>query len=294
MSSEGADLKRLAELLGGRGLEGPGDDAALLRSPGDLLLTMDPLVEGVHFETGTEVRRIAHKLLHRNLSDLAAMGARPRAILGSFVFSRAWDQQQRYALYEALARECRDLQVQWIGGDLASTKDTTVLTLCALGAPAGEAPIPRSGLRPGMHLHVTGPLGGSLASGRHLDFEARVELGVRLAQRHPPAAMMDISDGLALDLSRMLAASGGLGARLVESRIPLHDSLEAALHEGEDYELLFALEDRQEEALSRDPAIPEVAKIVIGKVLAEPGIVLDRGEGRIVELPDAGYEHEFS
>lgn len=294
MSREGVDLQRLAELLGGHGLEGPGDDAALLRSRGDLLLTMDPLVEGVHFEKGIAVRRIAHKLLHRNLSDLAAMGARPRAILASFVFSRSWGQKQRHELYDVLARECQRLQVQWIGGDLASTPGPTVLTLCALGNPAGKAPIPRTGLRPGMHLHVSGPLGGSVSSGRHLDFEARVDLGVHLAQRHPPAAMMDLSDGLVLDLGRMLAASGGLGARLVEAQIPCHEDLEAALHEGEDYELLFALEKSQEEGLREDPAIPEVAMVVIGEVVAEPGIRLDRGEGRLLELPETGYEHEFS
>ena len=277
-------------------MEGPGDDAALLRAAGDLLLTMDPLVEGVHFEVGTAVSRVAHKLLHRNLSDLAAMGARPRAILASFVFGPGWTVGQREELYVGLAHECEKMGVSWIGGDLASTPGPTVLTLCALGSPIAD-PVPRSGLRPGMNLHVSGPLGGSLASGRHLDFEARVELGLRLARDHRPPAMMDLSDGLGLDLSRMLRESGGLGARLYEDRIPLNadvDSLEGALGDGEDYELLFALTEDQEADLARDPGIPEVAKVVIGRVEAEPGLRLEREDGGSIPIEETGFEHELS
>ncbi len=297
MSREGRDLEVLARLLGGRGLEGPGDDAALLRGPGDLLLTMDPLVEGVHYEPGTAVARIAHKLLHRNLSDLAAMEARPKAILASFVFGSGWTDGERDELYEELARECERVGTRWIGGDLASTKGTTVLTLCALGSPAARAPILRSGLAPGMNLHVSGPLGGSLASGRHLDFEAKLALGARLAEHHGPAAMMDLSDGLALDLGRMLRASGGLGARLTEARIPLnHDvkTVDAALHDGEDYELLFALNPSQEVQLSEDPEVPEAAKIIIGEVVAEPGILLLGDQGERIVVSETGFEHELS
>jgi len=297
VSREGRDLELLEGLLGGKGLEGPGDDAALLRDAGDLLLTMDPLVEGVHFEVGTSVARVAHKLLHRNLSDLAAMGARPRAILASFVFGPTWVASQREELYARLAQECESMGVAWIGGDLSSSPGPAVLTLCALGSPSSTVPIPRSGLRPGMNLHVSGPLGGSLPSGRHLDFEARVELGVRLAEVHRPAAMMDISDGLALDLGRMLRASGGLGATLYEGRIPLHkdvDSVQSALGDGEDYELLFALEDSQEQQFCEDAAIPAVAKVIIGRVEGDPGLRLQRDEGGSVSIKETGFEHELS
>jgi len=292
MSLELDDHAFLSELLGNGGLRGPGDDAALLADR--LLVTIDPLVEGVHYEARTSATRIAKKLVHRNFSDLAAMGARPEAVVASFVFGPGWGTRRRRAFYRAVDAAVRRFDAAWIGGDIA-TGPTTVLTLTALGRAVAR-PIRRNGLRVGHRLFVTGPIGASFETGHHLDFEPRVELGARLAERHRPSAMIDVSDGLALDLARMLEASGGLGARLRASAIRLRkgrgrESLRAALAAGEDYELLFGLPPARVAGLESDRRLPDTAREVIGVVEAEPGIRLEWPDGRVEDIEARGWVH---
>ncbi|MEZ5989184.1 MAG: thiamine-phosphate kinase [Planctomycetota bacterium] len=296
MDPEHVDIAALRALLGGDGLAGPGDDAAVVELGGDWALTTDPVVEGVHFEAGTAPARVANKLLQRNLSDLAAMGAEPAFVLCSFCFGPGWDRDRRQALYEALERGCAEAGVRWVGGDLAGGAATTCLTITALGRVGRGGAVRRSGLVAGDRLCVTGPLGGSLRSGRHLDFRARVAEGRWLAERFRPHAMIDVSDGLALDLARMLEASGGLGATLDAAAIPVHpdagpDPLAAALGDGEDFELLFGVAPADLEALAADPLLGPAGRRPIGTVDAEPGLRLRHPDGRVVPLDPGGFEH---
>lgn len=294
MALETDDVRYLRELCGGDGLRGPGDDAALVEvKRGQVLVTIDPVIEGVHYESGTSATRIGRKLVNRSFSDLAAMGAWPVAVVASLSFGNGWPRAARRRMYRAMRDAIERYEASWVGGDVGAAGAASVFTLCALGEPLGKRPVPRSGMRPGDALFVTGPLGGSFASGRHLDFEPRLEVARRLVADHAPVAMIDVSDGLTLDLSRMLEASGGHGATLCESALPRHRgaTLEQALHEGEDHELLFSVRPSHRERVERDPELPRSCRASIGRVEAEPGLRLEGRDGRTRDMPVRGFDH---
>lgn len=300
---EEQDLAYLRELIGAHELRGPGDDAACLPLSGDYLCCTDPVVEGKHFAPGTEVERVAHKLVHRNFSDLAAMAAWPEFALFSFCFGPKWGREHRRAFYRSIKTELDRVGAAWVGGDLAAICGPSVFTMTVFGKTKGWAPLLRSGLAVGDLLFVTGPLGGSLYQGRHLDFDARLQWALRLASAHAPTAMIDLSDGLALDLSRMLAASGALGASLHEVHVPLHEDAlaasdgsidkarEAAFFDGEDYELLFGMREEGLKALAQDKELPAFCKQSIGVVCARPGIRVIAPDATVRDLRGLGYQH---
>ena len=291
---EDEDHAYLRDLLGGDGLRGPGDDAALVELGGRVLATIDPVVEGQHFLAGTSPARIGRKLVNRSFSDLAAMGARPKTVLVSFCFGSGWLRRQRRALYRATLAAVERFDARWGGGDLASTPGASVFSCCALGL--ARRVVGRAALRRGDLLCVTGPLGGSLRSGHHLDFVPRVAFGERLANAHRVRAMIDVSDGLALDLARMLTASGGVGAELDADAVPRRRgvSLEAALGDGEDYELLFAVPPRRLTALRADRGLPAIARRPIGRVTKEAGVWLCRPGAERQRVEPAGWQHDLA
>ncbi|HHI79234.1 MAG TPA: thiamine-monophosphate kinase [Planctomycetes bacterium] len=314
MKGEERDLAYLAKLLGGRGLLGPGDDAAVLgaaRGRGVRVATMDPVVEGRHFLPSDSPRDLGQKLVGRNFSDLAAMAALPEEVLVSFVFGPGWTYRRRCALYRAVDRQVRRFGGRWVGGDVAGIQGPSVFSLTALGRCPGR-PIPRDGLRPGDVLHVTGPLGGAPSTRRHLRVEPRLDLAQKLSQRFPLHAMIDLSDGLALDLPRMLRASSArlgqpcLGAELFEGALPLHPSarrsplargamgaLAAALGDGEDFELCLGLSARASKRLEGDGSFSRILRRPIGRVCPEPGLFLLREDGTRIRLREEGYLHEL-
>lgn len=295
MSRERDDVAFLRTLLGGDGLHGPGDDAALFEARGSLLVTMDPVIEGRHFDPGTSPARVGRKLVNRNLSDLAAMGAWPTIVTVSFCFGESWPPRRRRSLYRAVHQAVTAVGARWVGGDVAATSGPAVFTACAIGRPCASRPIGRSGLEPGDRLFVTGALGRSRASGWHLDFVPRLVWARRLARAHKPSGMIDVSDGLALDLARMLAASGGVGARLDVAAIPLRRgaTLAMALAEGEDHELLFALGRRHLAALGADRRLPSWRARPIGRVEEQPGLRLVWPDGRVDAVAAEGFQHEL-
>ncbi len=295
MSLELADHAFLRDLLGGDGLSGPGDDAAAFRARGAVLATIDPVIEGRHVAPGTSARKIGRKLVHRSFSDLAAMGAWPDAVLVSCCFGRGWPTRRRRDLYRGILAAVLPTGAGWIGGDIATCDGPSVWTLCALGHACASRPVRRSGLCAGDRLFVTGALGGSLASGWHLDFEPRLEWGKRIAREHRPSAMLDVSDGLSLDLARLLAASGRLGAVLDAEAIPIRrgSDLRGALGDGEDYELLFGLRRSRCARLAVDPSLPPIARRPIGEVVAKPGLRLRRADGSLERLAPRGFEHDL-
>lgn len=315
MTHEIDDHAFLRELLGGDGLHGPGDDAALVVGAAERVLTMDGLVAGTHYRVAeASVESIAKKLVQRNFSDLAAMGAWPVHVLASFVFgaSDGWAEGERHRFYRAVAREVRARDARWIGGDLARSGGPTVLQLVAVGELpprqdcTAKLPVTRAGARAGDALCVSGALGGSLRRGRHLDFEARLDCARHLVHEYPLTSMIDLSDGLSLDLTRVLEASAPaaapLAARVRAEAVPIHEDalaaehpLEAALHDGEDYELLFTLQASELPRLLADPLLTGVAHIgEIDAATADAGgITLVRRDASQLAVEARGWVHAF-
>jgi thiamine-monophosphate kinase len=275
---------------------GPGDDAAVLHD--GTVIALDTVVEGVHFEPGTSLDRVARKALGACLSDLCAMGAVAESVFVSAQLPPGCDGE---ALASGLVSWAARFAVTIAGGDTVETRPGALaLAVTATGrCPAGRAPWLRSGAQVGDRLVVTGPLGGS-RSGRHLDVRPRADV-VAWLHRHGVEVhgAIDLSDGLGRDLPRMAQASS-VGARIRADHVPLHGDiagaaegvgpdleadpgLAAALGDGEDFELLLAL--------PADAPVPPAAHD-IGTVVAGEDVLLERS-GASVPWPGGGHAHAF-
>ena len=247
-----------------RVLVGIGDDAAVVRNrDAATLLTTDLLVEGVHFDLGkASLADVGWKAMARNISDIAAMGGRSSVAVMSAALPRGFSEEQARELVRGALACAAEFDVRLVGGDVSSTQGPLVLSVALLGDTAGRPPVLRSGARPGDAILVTGTLGGSIL-GKHLRFRPRQAEGILLGERYSPHAMIDISDGFARDLHHILEESG-VGARVWASQIPISDEarraaresgrapLDHALGDGEDYELLFTLDEADAARLLAD------------------------------------------
>lgn len=237
---------------------GIGDDAALIHSKKGQVITTDFLVEEVDFKKGTDFKRVARKALAVNLSDLAAMGARPTKALLYVGFPgeptlKVW--KRILAGWNGLARK---YGVELIGGDLSRAKQWMIGAVL-IGEMKNKKVFERRGARVGDSLWVTGRLGGSIL-GRHFSFEPRVKEAFFLARSFKISSCIDLSDGLGRDLPRLLQASGR-GAKLRVDQIPVSKDavrlsrqtkslpLAHAFRDGEDFELLFTLPRKSDGAL---------------------------------------------
>jgi thiamine-monophosphate kinase len=264
-------------------LKAVGDDCAVLPLDAhyDLVLTSDPLISGVHFTPGTDPEQIGWKAAARVLSDFAAMGADPQYLLINLVAPPEQDFQTLEKIYAGVSNLRKLFGVDLVGGDLAQGP-TLELHVFGVGrVPKGKALL-RSGARPGDVIYVTGPLGGSFESGKHLTFMPRINEAKWLRQSGLVRSMMDISDGLATDLRHILKASK-VGAALDSAAIPKIGTLEQALFDGEDFELLFTVNPADADALDFQCLEDLEQKFQrIGTITAQPevltldGAVLDR------------------
>ncbi|MEQ1892463.1 MAG: thiamine-phosphate kinase, partial [Planctomycetota bacterium] len=218
--SEARLLEWLARRAPPRGLVGSrGHDAAVLRAlRGRPVLCCDHVVEGVHAERGTSGRVLGRKAAGRALSDLAATAARPVALLLALAAPRDTRESRLRAVIEGVDAKAREHGAELVGGDLTSTRGALTISVSALGVfeRAGRPP-GRDRARAGELVLVTGALGGSRL-GRHLEPEPRFEAAHFLAQAGA-RALMDVSDGLALDLARLARASR---VRIDLERVPVH------------------------------------------------------------------------
>ena len=237
---------------------GIGDDCAVLppsRFP--QLVTVDPVIYGEHFDDAISPGAAGEKLFKRNLSDIAAMGGRPRAAVVSLALDDTVKQAWLEGFYRGLARIARRHRVPVVGGDIARHRGGLVASLTLIGEATGPRVLSRRGAKAGDRLYVTGRLGGSLL-GHHVRFTPRLPEGAWLAARDEVRALMDVSDGLAKDVHALEPA--GCRAVILADALPVSAAarvrartsgrtpVEHALEDGEDYELLFALSGRADAA----------------------------------------------
>jgi thiamine-monophosphate kinase len=260
--NESAEDRLLASLLrlvpvSGDGDTGPGDDcAAIAVGRGRLiLLKTDCVAEGVHFAVGEDPARVGWKALCRPLSDIAAMGGVPGHALVTLFSPPGVDAAWWEGFYRGLGKAARRFGVKIAGGEMSRQPRGIAVSVALTGEVEKRNMVTRGGGRAGDLLYVTGRLGGSLG-GHHLDFVPRLAEGRWLACTIHPRAMMDLSDGLGSDLPRLAAASG-CGFEVDGSSIPRRRgcTLRQAVGDGEDYELLFAIDPRKARALERGWAV---------------------------------------
>ncbi|MSR60174.1 MAG: thiamine-monophosphate kinase [Planctomycetaceae bacterium] len=282
---------------------GIGDDAALIAfpPPGNCLVTVDMLMEGVDFLIPQATpRQIGRKSLAVNLSDIAAMAGRPVACVTSVALPRRGGMELGRGLFEGLAALADEFGVALAGGDTNTWDGPLVISITVLGEPTGRGPVLRSGARPGDWILATGSFGGSLA-GRHLDFTPRVREAQALHQAAQLTAMIDVSDGLAADLGHILDESG-VGAIVDEAAIPISAAaadttdgrtpLEHALGDGEDFELLLTVSPDEGQRLL-ELSLGGTPLTRIGRITTEAGCRLLTRDGQLEPLPGLGWKHGF-
>ncbi len=280
-----------------------GDDAAVL---GSRLASVDLLTEGVDFLLAeTEPELIGRKALAVNLSDMAAMAGVPTEILVAFVSPRKSGVELAERLYAGMTPLLEKYNVRIAGGDTNTWDGGLVLSITILGDVTPRGPLRRSGGKPGDRLLVTGPLGGSFLK-RQFTFEPRVFESIYLHENFDVHAGIDISDGLSLDLHR-LAVESKLGATLIRAAIPVagdaeirsgqtgRPAVEHALSDGEDFELLLAVNPTDAEILIRAQPLREKFAMTlfdIGTLDTEPGLRLQMPNGNIEPLAPGGFWHD--
>ena len=286
-----------------------GDDCAVLRlKPGfELLVTTDLCIEDVHFRPAWHPPAVVgHRCLTRGLSDIAAMGGEPLACFLSLGLPADLPQAWINGFLRGLLALAKRYKVQLAGGDISSAPLITADIIVTGQVPSGTA-ILRSGASPGHCIYVTGALGGSAAtlkalfagkpvkpskSSPHFYPTPRVEVGDFLRKNRLVTAMIDMSDGLSVDLTHICDESG-VAALLSSDKIPIGKDadLKLALHGGEDYELLFTAPKR-----AKVPSrIAGVAVTQIGEIKNckdySSAIQILGDNGKVKPLPQRGWEH---
>jgi len=297
---------------------GIGDDAAVIDWAGsDCVATTDLLAEGVHFDRAAEPRRIGHKALAVNLSDLAAMAAEPVAALVSLLLPREGGLRLAKEIVEGMLPLAERLACPVAGGDTNSWSGPLVINVTALGRVTEAGALRRDAAQPGDRILVTGSLGGSLLE-RHLDAEPRVNEALALHRDYELHAGIDISDGLALDVGRVAAASG-CGFAVDARRIPISEAafelarrdvssgsssstsddtknavrraaLQHALSDGEDFELaLSGPPQESQRILAAQPL--DIPVTDVGEFTAEAGSRLVNEDGEVEPVELGGFSH---
>lgn len=299
------------------------DDAALLTPPPgcDLVLTTDALVAGVHFFADDPPASIARKALRVNLSDLAAKGAAPLGFLLSLALPPDWTETWLAAFAGALGADGAAYGCPLVGGDTVRTPGPLTLSITAFGVVATGRMAARGGVRPGDRLYITGTIGDAAIGlvfrqgkgpdlprsereflvGRYLEPRPRVALAAAMAA-HANGGM-DVSDGFVGDLTKMLAASGGVTARVEIGRVPLSPAARAAIDArpdlfavaltgGDDYEILASVPPTKVGAFEAEAAAAGVPVACVGEAAegdAPPRFVGPDGEA--IAFAHGSYSH---
>jgi len=277
---------------------GPGDDCAVVKFLGrELLVTTDQVLDGVHFILSEHGPKAAgRKAMARNLSDVAAMAALPVGAVATIALPKGFPRKDAEAVYHGLRSVNEQISCPIVGGDISAWDGPLAITVTVFarraGVTRGVEPILRSGAQVGDVICITGALGGAWKSQRHLTFTPRIMEAMQLALNYTPRAMIDISDGLASDLGHICRESG-VGAEVAAEDVPIHPDaadVQAALTDGEDYELLFTLPAEVAEKLCTAQPLP-VKVTQVGTIVEGAGITLIRADGRREPLDATGWEH---
>ncbi len=300
------------------------DDAAVLDwAGGGLVVTTDSMVLGVHFPKETSPEAVAAKLLAVNLSDLAAMGARPVAYLLSAALPQDFKESWVARFCRSLGMEQKRFGVTLVGGDTVSTPGPLTLTLTALGRSSKKGLLRRSGASPGDRIWVSGAIGDAALGLLVLNAELptagldqadlrrlvgrlerptpRLELGRRLAETSLASAATDISDGLLADIGHICKASG-VGARVEAAATPLSDAArrllaaepglsERVLSGGDDYELAFTIPSGREKEVAALSAELDLPLCSVGAITASADVVLIDANGKEGLVRGGGFQH---
>ena len=263
-----------------------------------VLITVDQVADGVHVDLATApIEKVGRKAITRNLSDVAAMAAKPIGAVVAASLPRDFGEARTNELFDAMRATAEHYACPLVGGDISIWDGALLLTVTVFAEPNGIEPVTRRGAKVGDSIFVTGELGGSL-QGHHLDFEPRIDLARRLAgiAATRPHCMIDLSDGLARDLVHLCDAAD-VTARVDADRLPLRDATlpwRRALCDGEDYELCFTIDAQR--AADIPGEIEGVPITAIGHIMAPA-----RGERLQVVTPDqttesisGGWEHRGS
>ena len=282
---------------------GLGDDCASIRWPADnqCLVTTDLLLEGRHFRLDQcTVEQVGRKAMGVSLSDIAAMGGRPVAAFVSVALSRAQATRQATAVYAGLRAMADAYDCPVAGGDTTAWDGPLVVNVAMVGEAPACGPVRRSGAQTRDWIVATGAFGGS-SLGRHLDFVPRVREAGALVAGFRVQAMIDTSDGLGADLGHILEESG-CGAILDEACVPIsadarrlsqttgRSSLDHALSDGEEFELVFTLAPADARRLLQSPPF-DTPLTHIGQITAEPGLRLRAADGTVQPIEPRGYDH---
>jgi thiamine-monophosphate kinase len=293
---------------------GPGQDCAAIRAARrPLLLTVDALVEGVHFKPGwLSARQIGRKSFLVNASDIAAMGGRPRVCLVSLGVPPSFPARDLFALQAGIVAAARAAKTTVVGGNL--TRSAQLWVSVTLVAEAPKRIVTRQAARRGDRIYVTGTLGdaalgvrrlragrlgrASRAIARFREPLPRLRAGRLLVESGIASAMIDVSDGLVQDLGHICAESR-VGARIDAHRVPLSKTYRAvlgagdrlALHGGEDYELLCTVAERNVAQLERRRSQLGCPITCIGEITAGRGVRVVDARGELLTLRSKGHDH---
>ncbi len=278
----------------GKGLVlGIGDDCAVLEkdSGSYLLWASDMIVEGRHFTVRDGYERIGRKAAAVNISDIAAMGGVPGYISVSIGVPTSVTAREVLRIYKGINGICSEYGVRLSGGDTVGA-ESIVIDVSILGTVRKNALVKRSGARAGDVVAVTGPVRDGKKE--HLDFRPRLAESGLLVKKHKPNAMIDVSDGIAPDISKICEESG-VGCVLYRDKIPLVPDLglEDALYYGESFELLFTMARSGFEKISRHPKRGNLAGFYeIGEIVPRGrGLKIRGGSHGVEKLDPRAYDH---
>ncbi len=279
---------------------GIGDDMAEVRIANGVtvLLTTDMILDGVHFDLKkTTLQRAGYKAMAVNLSDCAAMATIPVAAVAAVALPKGFGQKELKQIYRGITEAADKFKCPLIGGDITcwKGKEPFAINIAMISKRAANKPVRRSGAKIGDCICVTGSLGGSLYR-KHLEFEPRVKEALKIAKMVTLHSMIDLSDGLSSDLNRICKQSG-VGAIVDAKLVPISKDtrrskspLNSALNDGEDFELLFTLSEKDCRKLLGKWDEP-LGITCIGKITASRRLQIKMAYGKIVDLRPGGYDH---
>lgn len=272
---------------------GIGDDMAQVKlsKNASVLITTDMLLDGVHFDTKkATLEQIGYKSMAASLSDCAAMATIPLAAVVSVALPRNYGSAKLKKLHKGILTAAKKYNCPLVGGDMTSWSRPLAVSVAMLSVPAKTKPIKRSMAKAGDVICVTGTLGGSIVK-KHLEFEPRLKESLAIAQAGANA-MIDISDGLSTDLNHICRLSKK-GAVVEADKIPVSrsaKSLESALNDGEDFELLFTMPKKKFERLKKRWRF-KIKLTAIGRITKGGIVKIKKFGGKADRLLPGGYDH---